>query len=480
MCLFALLAWIPEDGRAQVYIPDPGDPVCAICGVDLKSEVPHKRGCIYYQEPEAEQSSSSSTTTPRPSSQSSDPTPEVPFKNGRCPECGRSVSAYSYIDPNGAHSGCRLGEAISEYLNCERVFGKAKKRKAIEDAWSKMKDAEERILRVAEEALRRGYPVTQTSTYSSTSSQPSTHLADYTPASEHPMVSEPLLQSPLVQQAPQFSGINESNITHASFVNFAGRHEWGYIDEAATIEYFNQNFEGGPFTFEDLGYDIERYNHSGGPVVLGARRGDGRIVWIVFVKQPNGKYAPATNSLLNRQTEFVDNYGGKREAETIDVRYRGEGSLIVREYEGGYRRVFNARGVLITSGKEVYMFNKLVDGQHMLLRHDNDGYTIYNEDGETVVSGESIDRYDDALIVGNTIAGEKKYGLCSWRGKQLEVDGVREFQEIKADNFCGSYYVLKDNKKGYALVGDGFKRVGEWYETEVEAHRAWREYSEQK
>ena len=294
------------------------------------------------------------------------------------------------------------------------------------------------------------------------------------------MVSEPLLQSPVVQQVPQFSSINESNITHASFVNFAGRHEWGYIDEDATINYFNQNFEGGPFTFEELGYDIERYNHEGGPVVLGARKGDGRIVWIVFVKQPNGKYAPATQSLLNCQTEFVDNYGGKREAETIDVRYRGEGHFIVREYEGGYRRVFNARGVLITSGNEVYMFNKSVDGKRMLLLHDNNSYTIYNEDGGIVVSGESIDRYDDALIVGNNVTGEKKYSLCNWRGKQLEVDGVREFQEIKAANFCGSYYVLKDKKKGYALIGDGFKRVGEWYETENDAHLAWREYSGDK
>ena len=480
--LLVFLVWFSE-GKAQVNIPDAGDPVCALCGVDLKSQVPHKKGCIYYEEPQEDQSYSSTTTTPRPSSQSSGPTPELPFKNGRCPECGRSVSGLSYVDLNGAHSGCRLGEAIAEYGRCQNALFKAKKRKA-DAAWRKMKDAEERILQVAGEALRRGYPVAQSqpSTYSSTStpSTPSTHLRDYTPEPEHATTSEPLLQNPVVQQVPQFSGINESNITHADFVNFAGRHEWGEIDEEATIKYFNENFEGGPFTFEDLGYDIERYNHSGGPVVLGARKGDGRTMWIVFVRQPNGKYAPAINSLLNRHTEYVDNYGGKREAATIDVRYRGEGHFIVREYEGGYKRIFNARGDLITSGNEIYLADRSVDGKRMILLHHNDGYTFYNEDGRSVVSGVSIDRYDNALVVGNITKGEKRYSLCNWRGEKMELDGVGDFQKIQAKNFGGVFYVLKDEKRGYALISSDFKRIGGWYETELDADRAIRDYSERR
>lgn len=490
MCLLGFIVWIPEESFAQVNIPDPGDPVCAICGVDLKSQVPHKKGCIYYEEPQEDQSYSSTTTTPRPSSsQSNEPTPELPFKNGRCPECGRSVSGLSYVDLNGAHSGCRLGEAIAEYGRCQNALFKAKKRKA-DAAWRKMKDAEERILQVAGEALRRGYPVAQSqpSTYSSTStpstptapSTPSTHLRDYTPEPEHVATSEPLLQSPVVQQVPQFSGINESNITHADFVNFAGRHEWGEIDEEATIKYFNENFEGGPFTFGDLGYDIERYNHSGGPVVLGARKGDGRTMWIVFVRQPNGKYAPAINSLLNRHSEWVDNYGGKREAATIDVRYRGEGRFIVREYEGGYKRIFNARGDLITSGNEIYLADRSVDGKRMILLHHNDGYTFYNEDGRSVASGVSIDRYDNALVVGNITKGEKRYSLCNWRGEKIELDGVGDFQKIQAKNFGGVFYVLRDENRGYALISSDFKRIGGWYETELDADRAIRDYSERR
>ena len=46
---------------------------------------------------------------------------------------------------------------------------------------------------------------------------------------------------------------------------------------------------------------------------------------------------------------------------------------------------------------------------------------------------------------------------------------------IKAYNNNGSYYILKDKEKGYAVVGRGFRRVGGWYDTEEEAHQAWRQ-----
>ena len=55
---------------------------------------------------------------------------------------------------------------------------------------------------------------------------------------------------------------------------------------------------------------------------------------------------------------------------------------------------------------------------------------------------------------------------------QMLLDEVSE--EIKAYKNNGSYYLLKDKDKGYAIVGRGFRRVGNWYKTEEEAHRVWR------
>lgn len=50
MCLVALLT-------AKAQIPEVGDPVCADCGVDLKSNAPHKRGC-----PQADEETSTPST----------------------------------------------------------------------------------------------------------------------------------------------------------------------------------------------------------------------------------------------------------------------------------------------------------------------------------------------------------------------------------------------------------------------------------
>ena len=51
----------------EAQIPVPSDPVCALCGVDLKSQQPHKRGCIYYEEPaDEEEESKPQQTTPKP------------------------------------------------------------------------------------------------------------------------------------------------------------------------------------------------------------------------------------------------------------------------------------------------------------------------------------------------------------------------------------------------------------------------------
>lgn len=58
--VIALLGLIAVTVKAQ--IPTPPDPVCAFCGVDLKSGEAHKLGCRYYQAPDDDSESSSSST----------------------------------------------------------------------------------------------------------------------------------------------------------------------------------------------------------------------------------------------------------------------------------------------------------------------------------------------------------------------------------------------------------------------------------
>ncbi len=47
IALFVAIAFTTA-ASVRAQIPDPGDPVCAYCNVDLKSQQPHKRGCPYY------------------------------------------------------------------------------------------------------------------------------------------------------------------------------------------------------------------------------------------------------------------------------------------------------------------------------------------------------------------------------------------------------------------------------------------------
>ena len=528
MCLGAVLT-------ANAQIPDPGDPVCALCGVDLKSNAPHKPGCMWYSPPtndESPSSSSSRPSTPKPNRPFNERTDVFPDEYGRgtfrCPECG-----------NLRHtSSCELGKVQSEYRKLHdaiRFSEKKWKKKAYREAldrrevlWSELK---RRINDAWWKEDHPSYP-SSSSTYSSSSSStsverikipfecsfckasvkaynvdeaikeladnpwlhkptcqkykpkpgqnPSTSLKDYTPASEHPMVSEPLIDMPVCETSPQFSSINESNIRYEKPASLTGKHQWGEIDEAATLAYFKKINNGKSISFQDLEYDIERYNHAGGPVVIGIHQPNGRYSWYVFSRQSNGKFAPVDDSINNQTGWTTDRFGRDVKAQTVDVRYEGLGRLVVREYEGGEKFIYNTSGKIITNGRKVSLVQHAVDGKMLVYREpDEEGgsYSITDENGHIVALGNSIEAYNDAIVVMNNIGGEKHYTLSNWRGEQLELDGTMWFFDgIKAYNNEGFYYLLKDNEKGYAVIGRGFRRVGEWFDTEEEAHRAWRDY----
>ena len=172
--LIALLALTATATHAQ--IPDPGDPVCAYCEVNLKTATSHKRGCPYYEEPKEESSSSVSSSSNSSTSKPSGPTRYNPFANGTCPECGAKVELMGQL--NRHRSNCRLGDAYREYYRLVRVSMYGKKKKEREEAWRKSNIAWERAGDIAEQAIKRKNSGANTPRYS-------THLRDYTPQQEH-------------------------------------------------------------------------------------------------------------------------------------------------------------------------------------------------------------------------------------------------------------------------------------------------------
>ncbi len=277
-----------------------------------------------------------------------------------------------------------------------------------------------------------------------------------------------------MQTLSAFSGINETDRRWDAPVTLAGYHEWGKIDDKWTNGLLYGNAKDGNKE-EFTRFEIERYNHNGGPVILGFRRENGKYMWYVFVKQLNGKYAPAEGVLNRHEDEFAR--GGIKN--TVDVRYEGQGKFIVREYENGYKMYFNAAGELVSQGYNVSLLNMSVDGKQLIFGGkdaDNNNVSIIDEDGKYIALGNHIEMYPDALVIeqANKSPGKKVFYLTNWHGKQVELEGCKYFDSIKAYNNEGSYYLLKNERNGYAVVGKGFMRVGGWYQTEDEAHQAWK------
>lgn len=413
----------------NAQIPDPGDPVCAHCGVDLKSQVPHKRSCPYYEEPTSEESSSSSSSSSSnsslsSSSSSSTSTPSTSTERKRlpfeCTICHAQILAYNGDD------------AIREMAN---------------NPW---------------------FHQTTCPKYKPKPGQnPSTKLKDYTPATERPVVSEPLMEMTVCQPAPQFSSVNETNIRHEKPVSIIGKHEWGEIDGALIGAIESNNGEEIPMEF-----DIERYNHDKGTAILGTHMDNGRYHWTILCHLGGGAYTYISQKELK---EGYSNY--KNIGELTDVHFDGQGKYIIAEYTSGYRQVYDCRGEMLREGYNIRVLGSTVDGKRLLYIGEDEQTVmsiIFNEDGEIIANGHVIIQYDDALI--DQWDKSSPYQLKNWRGEPLEIDGINGFEEIKAFNSQGSYYLLKDKGKGYALIGRGFIRYGGWYDTEEEAHRVWKSY----
>ena len=465
---------------ASAQVPKASKPVCAYCGVDLTTGVSHKSNCRYYKK-EQETEDKGESWAPNFNS--------IEYKYGHgvmCEQCERT---------NGHDSDCLIGKTqgyirdywaksktpesykflIKTYEDNIRLFAKqgreAREAKKTEKKFSYECDLCKASVMAynINEAIREfaNNPWLHKPTcknYKPQSGQtPSTKLKDYTPAPEHPMVSEPLINMPLRQPAPQHSGINETNIRHEKLQSVIGEHEWGKIDEGLLSSYESAYGEDIPTKF-----DIERYNHDKGAVILGTHKDNGRYHWTILERLPNGDLRPISQKNLKEGFAGYKNIG-----QLTDVHFEGEGKFIIAEYTSGYRQVYNANGELMREGRNIKVLGSTVEDKRLLYVGEDEQTIVnllLNEDGDVIVSDPIIAQYDDAIILkyGN------KFNLSNWRGELLQIDDIDSFDEIKAYNNNGSHYLLKVKDEGYAVVGRGFRRVGGWYKTEEEAHRAWR------
>lgn len=484
LSLIALLALLATAIRAQ--IPDPGDPVCAYCEVNLKTGEAHKRGCPYYSEPSNEESSSSvSSSSASSSSKPSGPSRYNPFADGTCPECGAKVETIGQY--NRHRTDCRLGNAFREYYRLWDVSLHGKKKKERDEAWRKMQDAYERAGDIAEQAIKRKNSGVSTPSYST----PSTHLRDYTPMPENkpaPQATskpEPPFPCPIAQQTPSFSSVNEESVIHNELQSLEGQHSWGEIDMEALAAYNKQAWDPIPMKFRYEDYTLT----AGHAVVLGFPVTDKKgqvttIAWHIFVKGPNGKYIPA-KSLQDQEHRGRNPKGNEQTTHLRSVSFACEGTFIVKEYEnngGGYYKeiILTRTGEIVKRGYNISFPGYKVDGKRLILGEPDwsrgstirDLYYLYNEEGKSIVHGDKLTFYDDAIIVKS----EESYELCNWYGERFKVpdgDWKEFFADVKAYNDNGSYYIIETKDHHFALVGRGFKRIGGLYNTEEEARAAW-------
>ena len=417
---------------ASAQVPKASKPVCAYCGVDLSTGESHKSSCRYYKKEE----SSEESWAPNFNSI------EYKYGNGvMCEQCGKT---------NGHVSDCLIG----------KTQGYAR------DYWAKSSNSESAKFRIKiyEDNIRlfakQGREARQRK-----QAEKSTKLKDYTPASERPKVSEPLMDMPLCQPAPQFSGINETNIRHEKPVDIVGEHVWGEIDLGWLAAYAEELGE--DFSNE---FDIERYNHDEGAVILGTHKDNGRYHWTILERLSNGDLRP-----VSQQNLKVGRSGYKNIGELRDVHFEGQGKYIIAEYTSGYRQVYDRKGDFFRDGYNIKVLGGTVDGKSLLYVGEDEQTVaafIINEDGDVIADGHNITQYDDAyVLIGDDYP---YYNIFNWHGEKLSIEGNTGFEEIKAYKNNGSYYLLKDKDKGYAIVERGFRRVGNWYKTEEEAHRVWR------
>ena len=286
---------------------------------------------------------------------------------------------------------------------------------------------------------------------------PSTKLKDYTPEPERPAVSvsAPLMNCPLAQPAPQFSGINLQSVVHEKMQNTAGVHEWGEMHDR--------------YSKYPIEYDIERWTHTrGGAVILGKRDPEGTIRWYVLHPDKSGKY------VSDSQLGYVTTREGKKLL-LKDVHFEAEGQFVVEEYEEGYKiYVDPVSGYWVANGYDVNIAPMMVNGRYFVLEQGK------NSEGKPKKSLHAgLSNYimaDDMVFFDDAIVQRNSYGDCllNWNWQKLSINGTQYFKDIRCmHSNRGPYYVIEVTEGQFALVSRGFRQVGGIYKSANEALAAW-------
>ncbi len=310
-------------------------------------------------------------------------------------------------------------------------------------------------------------------------------MPENNPAPQNQPKPEPSIQCPIAQQAPSFSSVNEESVIHNELMSLEGQHAWGEVDMEAIAVYNEQALDPIPLKFR-----YEDYTHTAGhAVVLGFPVTDksGRVTsvaWHIFVKGPNGKYIPA-KGLQDQEHRGRNPKGNEQTTRLRSIHMACEGTFIVKEYEnnggGYYKEIILARtGEIVERGYDISFPSYKVDGKRLILHEPDwsrgatirDLYFLSDEEGKTIVHGDKLTFYDDAIIVKS----EDSFQLCNWYGESIKVpdgDWKEYFVDVKAYNDNGSYYIIETKNHHFAVVGRGFMRIGGLYDTEDEARAAW-------
>lgn len=409
MLMFAY-AGVPT---ANAQIPVPPDPSCAYCGVNLKTGEAHKRSCRYYSEP-ASASQKGNTPTSEISSRYSAADQKRLYGYGHGTMCPHCLSIYhtgdcliQYAQRRAKEELTKAEQATTESARKRALFNyrtmedniNTLAKTSSKPQTSTPQNTDKRIKLSFEcnlcqasvqaynvnEAIKdfADHPWLHKPTCQNYQPQRSTKLKDYTPTPERPKAQQPENNAPIGQPAPLFSGINETNIRHEKPVSLEGEHPWGEIDLGWKASYESLLNESIPSEF-----DIERYNHSKGAVVLGTHEDNGRYHWTILTRKPNGDLQPVAQKYLNYGISGYTNIGQLR-----DVHFEAQGKFIIAEYTSGYRLVFDQYGEFFRDGFNIEVLGRQLNGKRLLyVGEDEQTATpiILNEDGEVVAEGPNI------------------------------------------------------------------------------------------
>ena len=481
LAVFLLLALLPSGGQNVKVVSQ----TCPDCGVTVYGRLletsDHKPGCKWYVEPETEVSHDHGSESPWGSSAYSDSNSfglieGKPLTNDEyyelliqthCDYCGGEGPDHK--------SDCIIGKTYKlwqDAMHAGREWDAIRLRDNVVTLMLGTGSGMDKIHAMRGSADPKPDPAPVAA------EKPSTKLKDYTPAPEKPAisVSAPLIPSPLAQPAPQFSGINEHDIVYDTPQSISAQHPWGEVD----MDELRRVKRLGYLDFLS-DYDIERYSNTpGGTVVLGKRTPEGKTLWMVLQRnQESGKYV---GSVMNDTEDSV----GKK-VSPQDVRLEAEGSLVVMEFSGGYKVVKTIDGIMVVRGYNIEVLPLRVDGHPVISWSQDPSWKgkmfaketrLYNDKGQTIVEGEQLEYYDDAVIA------RMDNGTCAtlynWQGGSLFFDvggwNSDRMEDIRCYNSDrGSYYVIKIREGRYALIGKGFRRVGGIYASADEAHAAWKQ-----